>query len=849
MVELRVLGPLQLSASNGQNVEPLVRQSKRAALLVYLAVAVPRAGHRRDKLLALFWPEADHARARAALNQALYVLRSSLGEDSIQSRGDDAVVLNLEAIWCDAVAFEVALDASRQAEALALYQGDLLDGFFVSNAPEFEHWLDQERDRLRYRASEGAWALAEVKAGEGEAVEAERWARRAAELLPADEAVVRRLMTFLHGLGDRAAAVRAYEAFAWRLEEEYELEPSAETQALAVAIREERLPAPTPKPRERSSGPLPTAAVSVRRQPRRRGLAVALAAAVLGAAAWAWLRWPEASPRPVVRFTLEFAGVPPLASGVRGSSIALSPDGAHLVYLGMGQQGDQLFLRRMDRLEAIPIPHTRGAHLPFFSPDGEWLGFVVGTTMRKVRLAGGPAITICVISANVSGASWGPNDVIVFAAAAGLWQVSASGGEAKVVAVSDTARGETYRWPEVLPSGRAAVFTKVNDGGFHLAAVSLETGTVRPLGLKGTSPRFVKPGHLVFARSDGALLTVPFDAGALRHSGNTLPVAEGVLVGMGGAAKLGVSSAGALAYVPEPSERTLVLVDRAGRAESVPVPPQAFGDARLSPDGGRIAAPIRPAGEEQSDIWVLDLVSKALRRVTFDGGNVAPVWSPDGERIAFSTNPGGRQLGFGIQWMALDESLSAEALVATPALGQLPVAFTPDGRALVFQRRDPDTGGDIWILSLEDERTATPYLRGPADERAAAVSPDGRWLAYVSDESGRDEVYVDAFPDPGGPVQISVGGGREPRWAPNARELFYRSPEGMVAARVRTTSALSVVSREPLFDDAPYISWLYAAAYDVHPDGARFVMIRRGSEGQHVVVVLNSFDPIRAGRL
>jgi DNA-binding SARP family transcriptional activator/TolB-like protein/Flp pilus assembly protein TadD len=256
LIELRVLGPLQVGAADGRDVETLVRRSKRSALLAYLAAAVPRGFHRRDKLLALFWPELDAPHARAALSQALHVLRAALGERAIATRGDEEVGLNGDVVWCDVATFEAALDSGRPAEALALYRGDLLDGFFISGAPEFERWLDGERGRLRQRASEGAWKLAEATAAEGATLQAERWARRAAELMPADEAVTRQLMGFLHGLGDRAAAIRAYEAFAWQLEKEYELEPSAETRALAAAIRQEERHSP-PAP---SSGPAPAPA-------------------------------------------------------------------------------------------------------------------------------------------------------------------------------------------------------------------------------------------------------------------------------------------------------------------------------------------------------------------------------------------------------------------------------------------------------------------------------------------------------------------------------------------------------------------------------------------------------------
>ena len=285
MVELRILGSLSLSAADGRHVEALVRHPKRAALLAYLAAATPRGPQRRDTLLALFWPESDAAHARAALNQALYVLRSALGEEAIASRGDGEVGLSGDVVWCDAVAFETELDARRHSEALALYRGDLLKGFFVADAPEFERWLERERARLRERASEGAWALAEERAAAGDPRQAARWARQAADLLPADESMARRLMTLLNNMGDRAAAIRAYEAFVSRLAEEYELEPSGETRALAEAIRRE-----PPGSREaRPTGPLPASQTPRQRvhSPRRRMRVlprVLAAVALLGAA-------------------------------------------------------------------------------------------------------------------------------------------------------------------------------------------------------------------------------------------------------------------------------------------------------------------------------------------------------------------------------------------------------------------------------------------------------------------------------------------------------------------------------------------------------------------------------------
>ena len=269
MVELRILGTLELSASDGRDLESLARQSKRTALLCYLAAAVPQGLHRRDTLLALFWPELDDSHARAALSQALYVLRNELGEQAIVTRGDGEVGLSRDVVWCDVHAFETALDDGQLAEALALYRGGLLNGVSLGDAPEFGRWVDQERDRLRERAAEGAWAWGEARAAAGDVLQATRWARWAAALSPADEAVIRRLMIFFRRLGDRAAALRAYEAFADRLSREFELEPSSETRTLAEEIRSERQPATAVKPTQPSRATDPTAEAA-RQQSRLR---------------------------------------------------------------------------------------------------------------------------------------------------------------------------------------------------------------------------------------------------------------------------------------------------------------------------------------------------------------------------------------------------------------------------------------------------------------------------------------------------------------------------------------------------------------------------------------------------
>lgn len=835
MVELRVLGALRVHAPEQPEAAALVRQARRAALLAYLAVATPRGAHRRDTLLALFWPELDAARARAALNQAVYVLRGTLGMEAIETHGDGAIGVT-DAVWCDAVAFEAALDAGQVAEAMALYRGYLLDGFFISGAPGFEHWLDGERERLRRRASEAAWALAESRAAEGDHVEAEGWARRATDLYPSDEAGLRRIMGFLQRLGDRAAAIRAYEAFVARARQEYAIEPSPETLALVAAIRQEQRAAPQP-PLTVSAGPPPAAPVPARRRVGVVGwTASALIVAGIALGAWAGLRNPGPPAPPVVRFTLEFPPGQEMALGVPGPTLALSPDGSQLAYLARGPRGTELFLRSLDQVAAVPIAHTVNATMPFFAPDSAWLGFVVGGAIHKVPLQGGAALTVSTAGDRVSGASWGPNDGIVFATPAGLWHVSANGGEARALATPDTGRGERYLWPEVLPSGRAVLVTIADSLGFRLAAVPLPTGAIVPLGVGGTSPRFAN-GYLLYARTDGALLAAPFDAVALRVTGPAQPLIEQVEVGVEGAAKFGVSRTGTLAYATRSgADRTLAMVDRAGGAVTLPAPPRGYAVARLSPDGRQVVAAIAPP-DGQPDIWALDPTGSIARRLTFDGASVSPTWSPDGGSIVFSRKHAGRP-GWDLRRVRAGGTDSPETLLPGPLGGGSP-EFTPDGRMLVFHRRDPRTGFDLWTLELDGHGSPHPYVRGPAHDHSAAVSPDGRWVAHVSNASGQDEVYVRPLSEAGAAVQVSTDGGREPRWAPDGSELFYRTARGLVAASVRTSPSFEVDRRAVLFDAGAYLSHPYGAAYDVHPDGRRFLMVRLGPESERLVVVVN----------
>ena len=833
----------------------LARQPKRVALLAYLAAATPHGPHRRDRLLSLFWPESDAPHARAALSQALYVLRSHLGDDAIRSNGDDALALDPDIVWCDCVAFERHLDAGRPAEALGLYETDLLDSFFVAGTPAFDEWLERERHRLRARAADGAWQLAAAAAVESRMVEAARWARRASDVVPTDEAVARRLITFLDGLGDRAAAVRAYEAFAWRLAHEFELEPSPETRALAARIRDGADPAVVPA----STIPISTAAGSVadtaipaaparspaptpRHARHARYAAFVAMMSLTGGLYWGFARADEQPLRQPMHLFLDLPSAPPVGAALRGSTVAVSPAGDRLAYVGTGEHGRQIYLRAMDRPDPIPVPDTRGANLPIFSADGAWLAFTRGDTLRKLPLGGGPSVVVCVAASPMFGASWGPGDVIVFATADGLWRVHARGGEPQPLG-ERSRDGRLYRWPEVLPGGNAALFTVVDSSRYQLAAIDLDDGVIRMLGIEGSNPRFVDPGHLVFVDLKSSAFTAPFDPIALRVAGPARLITDGVFVGGGGGAKLGLSRAGMLAYQPSPTDQTLALVDQNGRAELLPLASSAFTGVRFSPDGKHLALTMRSRDVTQHDIWMYDLEHRSLRRLTTDSGAVTPLWMPDGKRIVFASNVGGREAGWALRSLSLD--IREPTLELYPrAVGQLPSSISPDGRTLLFHRTHPAGRRDIWTLALDGSRAAKPWLSTPADEHMPIVSPDGRHVAFVSDASGHDEVYVASFPDPGTPVRISLEGGSEPRWSSRST-VVYMSRAGIVSATIADSPAPAVTARQLLFDASPYVDGTYTASYDVHPDGTRFAMIRRGATPESIVVVLDWFDHLR----
>jgi serine/threonine-protein kinase len=500
-----------------------------------------------------------------------------------------------------------------------------------------------------------------------------------------------------------------------------------------------------------------------------------------------------------MRLALTFSPEAPLKAQNR-VDLALSPDGTRLVYVGGDKQRTQLYVRDLSQLESNAIPGTELPGVqegnPFFSPDGQWIGFFAEGKLKKVALSGGSPIVLCDAPTG-RGGSWGEDDFIVFAPSltSGLSRIPAAGGVTEVLSRPDPKKGEvSHRWPQVLPGAEAVLFTIGTGGSWNSARIavqSLKTGERKVVVEGGFFPRYLPTGHLTFARG-AHLMAVPLDLARRETKGTPIPVLDGLETnkrGVGGV-ELVFSRAGSLLYLPaELPDRSIVWVNRSGTVEPLAAPARTYDGLALSPGGDRIALLIDDGSNE--DVWVFDVWRGTLTRLTFGGQNEGLLWTPDGSRITFSSvETGGLQ---NVVWVPADGSGEPERLTTGEGGWQWPRSWSPDGRLLVFNATHPATDYDIWLLSLGDRPEARPFLQTPFDERDAALSPDGRWVAYQSSETGRPEVYVQAFPGPGGKQQISSDGGLDPVWARSGRELFYRQGnqgEEVMVVDVETRPAL-----------------------------------------------------------
>jgi Tol biopolymer transport system component/tRNA A-37 threonylcarbamoyl transferase component Bud32 len=590
--------------------------------------------------------------------------------------------------------------------------------------------------------------------------------------------------------------------------------------------------------------------------------ALVAGAAVAGGGVWL-LTKPTAAPAPVVRTEITTSGASALSIDGNVRDLAISPDGSHIVYRGNGR----LLVRALDQIEPTVLSGLGAPRGVFFSPDGQWIGFSDGnTTLKKVAVTGGPAVTICSLDANPRGATWGPDGTIVFATSStttGLFRVSEGGGEPAVLTRPNHERGEAdHLWPEFLPGGQAVLFTITTGAGGNdnsqVAVLDLRTGAQKIVLRGGSHAHYVESGHLVYAAA-GTLRAIRFDLKRLETTGTPVPVVPQVVTTAVGAADFDVARDGTLVYLAGGPQggtaRTLLWIDRQGREEAIKAPPRAYVYVRLAPDGTRVALDIR---DQESDIWVWDLARETLTRLTFDPTiDRYPVWTPDSKRIIFASDRAGPA---NLYWQAADNTGTVERLTQSGNL-QMATSISPDGTRLVFEEARPSR--DLMALTLDKDRHAEPLVQSQMyQEENGEVSPDGRWLAYESNESGKYEIYVRPFPEVNsGRWQVSTMGGTQPLWARSGQELFYVAPDGTLMrvavepgpARPQSGGqAWRAGTPVKLFENtyAWALSGVTGRSYDISADGKRFLAIKQVSAGQtgapsNLIVVQNWFEELK----
>ena len=576
------------------------------------------------------------------------------------------------------------------------------------------------------------------------------------------------------------------------------------------------------------------------------------------------LRAPKAQqPLQTVRLSAEIGADASLFTG-NGSSTILSPDGTRLAVVASGaDQKYRLYVRSLDQLRAAALSGTEAADGPFFSPDGQWIGFFADGKLKKISVQGGVAVTLCDVP-NARGGSWGDDGTIVFAPdnRVALSKVSSAGGTPQPLTTLDKQAGEvTQRWPQVLPGSEAVLFTSSTHGNDYedadIVVYSVASGQRKTVQRGGFYARYLPSGHLVYMH-EGTLFAVPFDLKRLEVTGQPAPILEGVVTTASGGAQLSVSETGNLVYVAGRGgfqNVSIYWMDRDGKFTPLRETPGGYSNPAFSPDGKRLALDINDG--KRRDIWVYEWERDALTRLTFAGEvNGYPVWTPDGQRVVYSSQEKGGTLN--LWWIRADGGGNAQRLAESKS-AQAARSWRPDGKVLAFIQINPGTNSDIMTLPIEgDEKSGwkpgepKPFVNSAFNEREPVFSSDGRWLAYMSNESGSYEVYVRPFPGPGGKWQISTGGGLYPLWSRDGKELFYRTEDSKIAVVTYTASADSFHADKPqLWSPGQFTErGLGFHNFDLHPDGKRFAVLKAPGTEQAPTVnkvsfIFNFFDELR----
>jgi eukaryotic-like serine/threonine-protein kinase len=525
--------------------------------------------------------------------------------------------------------------------------------------------------------------------------------------------------------------------------------------------------------------------------------------------------------------------------------LVISPDGSAIVYSARGDdRKSQLYLRKLGSFESTPISGTEGALCPFFSPSGEWLGFVTQDfKLKKISVRGGSSVELA-DHAGPLGGSWADDDTIYYSKSffGGLTAVSAGGGQPKQVTqtgLSPDDRG--HSWPSALPGNSGLIFTVWTGKSFNDARIeglSFNSGKRKVLIEGGTAPRYLPGGYLAYARN-GTLFIVGFDPKRLEVKGTPVPVIEGVMTGASdGGAVFSVSNNGTLVFQPgtfASHTRNLVWMDRTGKATNITEEVRPYAAPAISPDGKRIALTLEASSY---DVWVYDLERGTLTKVSFGADDYWPHWSPDGKMLAYHSSKSGT-----VQVYVKHGIVQGEETMVTdgPGFKELE-GWTPDGREIIFGRENKDTGWDLYAAAVEGDHKPRPLVVAPFNQADASLSPDGKWLAYVSDESGQNEVFVQAMNDPNTRAQISSEGATAPRWARSGNELFFLSKNRFMSVKFAPGSALNPGKPVMLFEEKRALR-----GYDVAADG-RFVVALDADEkgtGNQINVILHWFEELK----
>jgi len=502
----------------------------------------------------------------------------------------------------------------------------------------------------------------------------------------------------------------------------------------------------------------------------------------------------------------------------------VSPNGRDLVFVANGRNGFQLWRRPLGAVAATVIPGTEDASFPFWSPDSRYVGFIADGVMKKVDVTGGPPTKICDAPGGSDG-TWSPAGVILWDGSGNdpLYRVSAAGGTRSVAVALDTAKKETsVGWPQFLPDGKHFIYLvtgeKPEDSAYWIG--SIDSKDKKMLAPAQTLVQYAPPGQLLFVR-DRTLVAQPFDASALKITGEAVPLAEKIGTDNVGLARFSVSGNGVLAYRTGETGGRLLWRDRSGKELDTLGDPGDYANPTLSPSGDRLAFNLTDPRSGKGDIWIRDLARGVNSRFTLGAGNnVRPVWSPDASAIVFASDRGG---AFDLYEKSA-KGAGEEKLLLHSDDPKSPASWTKDGKYVAYSSRNAKTQFDLWALPTSGDKKPMPIAVSPFSEQSAMFSPDGRYVAYVSNESGRDEIYVQTFPEPGGKWQVSNEGGNDPSWREDGKEIYYRSPDQkLMAVEIHGGADFQAGVPQALFPIRIRVG-NPRNKYTPYPDGQRFMI-------------------------